>query len=92
MFRALLVLAGACAVLATATPSAVASKPCVTHGREIRNRDNVSCSTAKSIANYYFGHAQSMAGWVCQGQHGQFWRGYCDFADGVRYFTWRPLS
>lgn len=85
VFLALLLVA-----VAAAPPAHAA--PCVIHGREIRNREAVTCTKAKTVAAYYFGHFKGPGGWDCQGYRGQAWKGYCETPDGSRYFSWRLLD
>lgn len=90
MLRALLA-ATVTATLLTFTPAAEARKPCVLHGRELRNLEDVTCAKAKKVFSQYVGTLHAPFGWVCLGYRGQLWRGYCESNVGA-YFTWKPLT
>lgn len=79
--------------LLTSSADAKPKKPCVSHGREIRNLQHMTCSDAKDVANYFWSHAESLQGWNCARSKGlSLMRGYCEDTNGRRYFTWRPLD
>jgi hypothetical protein len=68
------------------------ARPCVVHGRELRNFEHVTCAAAKPVLDKYVSTLKTSRAWQCHGYKGQTWRGYCETPDGKRYFTWRQLS
>jgi hypothetical protein len=89
LLLASLCLVPTAAALPANAPVAEASRPCVTAGRVIRNRENVTCERAKRTARYFFAHVEGPRGWTCERSGPSLWAGYCESRRS--YFQWSRI-